>query len=229
MIKTTSEKIKTHKTHVGLILDRSGSMETNLNETITGFNEQIAGLREVTDHEVRVTFTVFGTKADVRYVDRPLDEVSDLTKETYVPSGWTALYDAVGTTIMNIEDGTLIEEGDAVLIMVFSDGAENSSKEYTPESLAAVINRLQETGKWTFTYLGSNQDLATIARTLNVPSGNLCSYSATPTGTKSAHAVAKCSAKRYFADRSEGATKVDSFYSTGGIAEVGEEAQTVTS
>jgi uncharacterized protein YegL len=206
------------KTHVALVLDQSGSMGTTLVETISGFNEQLDTLREMrsVDHEIGVTFTVFGTKVTTHFVDKPIEEVRNISEETYQPKGWTALYDAVGTTIIALEDTVDSDPEDAYLVMVFSDGKENQSKEYTSDSLASVINRLKGTGKWTFTYLGSNQDLSKVVETLGVSVGNVCNYSSDSAGTLTAYAAQSRATKRYFAARFVGEACCDSLYSSDG-------------
>lgn len=206
------------KTHVAMILDSSGSMEPTKQETIGGFNEQLATLRslQTESHQINVTFTIFGTKSDTVYVDRPISEVADLTEETYKPSGWTSLYDAVGTTIVRLEDEVISAKDDAFLIMIVSDGQENMSKEYTSKSLSAVINRLKATDHWTFTYLGSNQDLAQVQETLGVDAGNLCSYSSDAGGTTKGFAAQNSGTSSYFSARSAGMTSSSNLYSDNG-------------
>jgi hypothetical protein len=102
--------------------------------------------------------------------------------------------------------------------MVFSDGddrgplgKDRGSSEYTAATLANVIERLQKTGKWTFTYLGTNHDLAKVATTLGLPVGNVCSYTAERTNV--GFEASRARTRKYFAARSCGATAVNSFYS----------------
>lgn len=203
------------KTHVALILDKSGSMGSMLTETISGFNEQLETLKQMQSdaNEVAVTFTVFGTEVDIRCVGQPVEEVIELTTETYRPSGWTALYDAVGLTIIKLEDEAQAGPDDAFLVMVFSDGQENQSKEYRANTLASVIKRLEGTGKWTFSYMGSNQDLGALAQDLGVAVSNVCSYEATKSGSRSAFSAQRRATKRYFSARASGQSQCNFLYS----------------
>lgn len=207
------------KTNVALILDRSGSMETVKVETVSGFNEELETLRsmETPEHQIGVTLTVFGTTVDTLFVNMPVNEVAELTAETYVPKGWTALYDAVGSTIVKLEDEISASEDDAFLVKIFSDGEENQSKEYTGTSLSAVIHRLKTTNKWTFSYLGSNQDLGMVRETLGVDVGNLCSYSGTKSGTTTAFAASRTGTKRYLRARASGQSSSSCLYSDDGL------------
>jgi uncharacterized protein YegL len=172
--------------HVALVLDRSGSMESARDETISGFNEYIQAIRETAEREeleVRVTLTTFNHQVQIEYVDAPLSRLETLTRATYQPDGMTAMLDAVGETIERL---TGAPEDDTFLVSIFSDGLENASERYTYKEIAERIQRLTETGRWTFTYLGANQDLSQVSRDLNIDPGNVAAYQASPAGTAQA-------------------------------------------
>jgi uncharacterized protein YegL len=202
-------------THVAVVLDESGSMEKTKVETISGINEQFETLKALVtpDHEIRMTLVVFGSTVRVQYIDRPLNEIEMVSEETYTPKGWTALYDAVGQTIVHLEDDTAASEDDAFWLMVVSDGQENHSKEYKAHTLAAVINRLQASGKWTISYLGTGHDLGVVNRTLGVSASNMCNYTSGKIGTTKGHAVNRLAATKYMKARSEEKTSCLNLYS----------------
>src|ERR1035437_7488867 len=84
------------------VVDESGSMLSQQGTIISGFNEQLNTMKqEEKENDVRylVTLVKFSDTVTVLYKDKPLSEVPELTTSTYVPSGWTALYDAIGATI----------------------------------------------------------------------------------------------------------------------------------
>lgn len=176
-----------HSTHILIVLDESGSMGRMQGEAIDGFNEQISELKgkQTDKHSVYVSFTKFGSKPSIEYVAKPVNEVELLTTETYKPGGMTALYDAVGETIQMVEDAIGEPENSAFLVMVISDGQENNSKNFTSKSLSEVVKRRQEKN-WTFTYMGSNQDLSVISESLGIDKRNFCSFTATKDGTNAA-------------------------------------------
>jgi hypothetical protein len=106
-----------------------------------------------------------------------------MSRKYYVPDGSTAMLDAVGQTIDRLErEGSRIHEA-SVLVCIISDGQENSSTDYTYESVAELIQRLTATERWTFTYLGSNQDLSIVSEHLSIPLTNTSSYASTREGT----------------------------------------------
>jgi hypothetical protein len=86
------------------------------------------------------------------------------------------MLDAVGQTIDRLErEGSQIDEA-SVLVCTISDGQENSSTDYTYESVAERIQRLSASERWTFSYLGSNQDLSVVSDSLSISMANTSSY-----------------------------------------------------
>jgi hypothetical protein len=109
-----------------------------------------------------------------------------MSRKHYVSDGSTAMLDAVGQTIDRLErEGNQIDHA-SVLVCVISDGQENSSTDYTYASVAERITRLTATERWTFSYLGSNQDLSVVSESLSIPFANTSSYSSTGEGTADA-------------------------------------------
>lgn len=175
--------------HVAIVLDRSGSMESCRDATIGGVNEYEQHIRRTAWEEgldTRVTLTVFNDHIRMPLFQAPLERLHALSRETYVPDGTTRLLDAVGRTIDRLERrGEKIGET-TVLVCVVSDGYENASREYSQAHVASRIERLTATDRWTFTYLGSNQDLSRVSADLRIPAGNMAAYDATPAGTADA-------------------------------------------
>ncbi len=175
--------------HVALILDRSGSMESCRDETIGGFNEYAQQVRATAAQEglqVRLTLTVFNHEVRVPLFEQPLTRLHPMSRKYYVPSGSTAMLDAVGETIDRLErDGTGIADT-SVLVCIISDGHENASQRYSYADVAERIQRLTATERWTFTYMGANQDLSVVSDRLNIPVANTASYAATEAGTADA-------------------------------------------
>ncbi len=57
-----------------------------------------------------------------------------------------------------------------------TDGEENSSHNYTWHQLAAAIKRQTEEYRWTFLFLGANQDAIATAAQMNIAAANAASY-----------------------------------------------------
>jgi len=155
------------KTVVNFILDKSGSMFANQEATISGFNEYIATLKskkKKTD-DILFSLTLFDTNVLQKYVAIPIKEVKKLTKESYVPDGFTALYDAVVETVEKVNEKVDEIKGETKhLVVIMTDGQENSSTLHNENCLKDLIKKLGEKN-WTFVFLGANQD--SWATTLN--------------------------------------------------------------
>jgi uncharacterized protein YegL len=191
-------------THASFVLDRSGSMQGIKSQIIGLFNEQLKSLGTET-----MSLVTFSTT-----VDEPqfYSKTKELTATDYNPSGWTALYDAVGRTIEMMEKIPVTPDQDvAYLVIIFTDGEDNSSKEYTTSLLARKIKELQDTKRWTFVYIGVEMDLAT--EKLNIPHKNTLGLKR---GLADGGSVMCSSARSYGADRKLGATYTSNYFGSSG-------------
>lgn len=84
---------------VNLILDKSGSMSTKVQDVIGGFNLYIAELAKEPAVDYGFSLTLFDTSVAMKYSAVPLAQVAKLDSSTYRPSGNTALLDAIGNTV----------------------------------------------------------------------------------------------------------------------------------
>lgn len=151
-------------THITVILDCSGSMESIREDTIGGFNafvrQQKAG-----PGEASLTLVQFDSQDpyEVVWHFRPVEKVPALTRETYVPRGGTPLLDALGRGINDIEASIRRlnddEQPEQVIVAVITDGQENSSKEINKNQIEQMIRKRTEAG-WEFVFLSA--DLAAI-------------------------------------------------------------------
>lgn len=154
---------------VAVVLDRSTSMTGLQHAVIEGFNEYLAELREQ-EGETFLTLTVFADEYEFVYEGKPLDEVVELTTETYSPYGNTALYDSIAATARRVE-ASLKAAGKPdtkVLIVTLTDGEENWSKEFDRNEdgaarLAKLVQKYEAKGNYTFVYLGYGQTRAYVA------------------------------------------------------------------
>jgi Mg-chelatase subunit ChlD len=120
-----------NRTHITLILDRSGSMASIKSDVIAGVNNFINEQKKVPG---RCTLTVvqFDDK-DPYEVLIDKKDIADATVLTdYQPRGWTPLYDAVGRGIVMTGDWLRSlrdnERPEKVVFVIMTDGAENHSK-----------------------------------------------------------------------------------------------------
>ena len=169
------------------ILDESGSMNVQRDTVISGFNEQIETMKqeEISNNiSYLVSLTKFNDRVTVVYKDLPLNKILPLTYETYCPNGWTALYDAIGSTI----DTAMLGETDTV-VTIFTDGQENKSKTWKKVGIKTLIDLRQNENKWGFIYFGANQDAWQEASSLGM--ANAVNYTTSNTGA-AIYAMSMC-------------------------------------
>jgi uncharacterized protein YegL len=141
------------KTLVNVVMDKSGSMSTKVQDIIGGFNTYIAELKKDAAMEYLLTLTLFDTDFVEAYLAEPLSKVQDLDTKTYQPGGGTALNDAIGRTIKLVEGDS--RNADKIITVIMTDGEENSSHEYSTEAVKQLIERKEKDG-WAFIFLGAS-------------------------------------------------------------------------
>lgn len=176
-----------HYTEIAFVLDRSGSMESCQEAAIDGFNRFLAEQQQ-TEGLARLTLVLFDHEYLVPVRSIPVQEVVPLTNETYVPRGMTALLDAIGQTIDEL--GTSLaampekQRPGQVIVAILTDGFENASQHRTWADVAAAIRHQTDAYKWTFLFLGANQDAIATAAQLNIHASNSATYVADAAGAR---------------------------------------------
>ena len=191
-----------------MILDKSGSMHGLEADTIGGFNAMIEKEKKL-GIDVRVTTVLFNDKMDRLYEHREIRNVRPLTERTYETGGTTALLDAVGDTILHMEQsGAADRQGTKVIVVIITDGMENASTEFTKAKVKGLISDKQEKAGWDFIYLGANIDAAEEADAIGVRKANAVTYKNTSSGVRANYdAVGVYVAERASGDKESGAWK----------------------
>ncbi len=186
LARLTATPAKAGRTIIAYALDESGSMEACRDAVLSGFAEYLATLRRAPGADRAAFFLVkFNTRAVPVHRGRPLAQVPNLTPETYQPDGNTALYDAVMEVIAAV-DRRLAPE-DRVLVIVHTDGQENSSRRYGKADVVQAIRDREARGNWTFVYLGADQDAWGEGVGLGMAGQNTAAYQATAAGTRATY------------------------------------------
>ena len=141
---------------VNMILDKSGSMETRWEDVVGGYNSYLNELKADDKTDYRMTVVLFDTNKTVVCDDVLLSDVEPMTVRSYVPSGGTALYDAVGETVSNAKT----EDVTKVVTVIMTDGQENSSRLWTYDRVTGLINSKEQEGNWTFIFMGETLKIA---------------------------------------------------------------------
>ncbi|MDE6010740.1 MAG: VWA domain-containing protein [Muribaculaceae bacterium] len=158
-----------------IILDESGSMGSLTSATIEGCNSVLATARKVqqenTDSQ-RVLVSIYAFQSGAvpsRYIvhNDPADKVADIDGRAYRPCGCTPLYDAIGTTLTELEAVAKTHEDATGVITIITDGMENDSKRYSHKDVVSLIDRFKEMG-WVVNFIGANVDVEKVADTLHI-------------------------------------------------------------
>jgi uncharacterized protein with von Willebrand factor type A (vWA) domain len=139
------------------LIDRSGSMETCIDDTIGGFNTFVKDQSP----DTMLSLTLFDNEIKHVYTKK-VSEIEPLDRKTYIPRGGTALLDAIGYIIKSVPPN------ETPCIVILTDGCENSSKKYTKLHISDLI-REKKKMDWTFVFLAANQDAIESAGELGIP------------------------------------------------------------
>ncbi|MDY2779550.1 MAG: VWA domain-containing protein, partial [Alloprevotella sp.] len=136
--------METQKIFNLVILDASGSMESIYTQALTGVNETLATIRMAqTQHpELRQYVSLASFSAGEQFLNRiysavPIDEARNITREDYPLLGCTALYDAMGTCISELQQK--VTHGDRVLVTIITDGYENASRTWSGQQIKSLV------------------------------------------------------------------------------------------
>jgi hypothetical protein len=171
--------------HIIFLLDKSGSMGIVRDATISKFNDYIQEQKTVPG-QAFMTLTLFDNEIYVKYKNRPIKDVPLLDRnnkdlnapESYLPSGTTAYFDAIGITISELDkleanQKTTVpfvpDTKKKVLFVILTDGQENSSQEYTDiREIQRLIDLRKEQFNWEFNFLGAGIDAKKAGNRLHI-------------------------------------------------------------
>jgi len=206
--------------HVAFVMDHSGSMSFQQKLALDNYNEQLASLKRKSNEsgiETYVTLVEFDNRIIVKYEDRLIDEIKPETD--YWTEGLTSLNDAIfkGTSLLKKSMKNDTCEDKSALIIIMTDGHENSSKEFAGDKganfLKKEIEKLEKTDEWTFTFMGAGIDVqATAVAGLGMGRGNTISFSADSAVFKMSGGSVKNGIGTYYSARMGGAKTVSDFH-----------------
>ena len=159
---------------VNVILDKSGSMASKLNDVIEGFNAYVDGLAQEDKVDYLFSLTLFDTMVAYRDVAIPLSNVKKLDPKSYEPGGNTALNDAIGITVRKLDADR--PQVDKVITVIMTDGEENSSREWTHDAVKELIHQKEKEGVWTFVFLGAAPNTWDQGKSYGIPAANVAQY-----------------------------------------------------
>lgn len=174
-------------THIVVILDRSGSMQSIRQDVIGGFNAFLKQQREEGDGTL--TLVQFDSQDPYEVVHRfaPLATMPELSEQTFVPRAATPLLDAVGRGINDLEH-TLsgLDEAERparIVFVIVTDGMENSSHEFGRAQIVQMVREKQDGAGWVFVFLSADLQAIEEAVDTGMQTQRVMSFDKTAEGT----------------------------------------------
>ena len=175
---------KEKKLDVVFILDRSGSMSNQVDNTISSFNEYLEREKKNKYH-TNITTVLFDDNYSILHDREDIKKVKKLTEKDYYVGGCTALYDALGNTIHSFEN----KDTDKVLFIIITDGYENASREYKKDDIKKLIKKHKD---YEFIYIGADIDSYAAGNDIGIRSSNIANFKKDKRGTSKLFKAVEC-------------------------------------
>ncbi len=207
------------KTYFGISRDHSGSMRSIGPAAAKDYNSLIESLKTESrnsNQDTIVSVVKCGTTRAAlvtrEIVNSNVSALKALTRHEYDTDGSsTPLFDSVGelinilSSVPDANDPTV-----AFVIMVITDGGENSSREWR-NKLIPKIQELQRTDRWTFIFRvprGYGRELIGFG----IPAGNILEWDQTDRGVELASQATAQAMTQFYQTRAMGQTSTQKFY-----------------
>ncbi|MDY6071433.1 MAG: vWA domain-containing protein [Bacilli bacterium] len=181
-------KTRDNEMDVVFLLDRSGSMGGIEKDTIGGYNSYIDSQR---GKNVKVTTILFDDKYEVLHNRVDVDNIKKLTNKEYYVRGCTALLDAIGKTIREMED----KNPNKVIFIITTDGYENASTKYNKSQIKELISVHKD---WKFMYIGADIDSYSEGRSLGIKDEFIANYKKTDRGISKLYNALTTASKLFY-------------------------------
>jgi Mg-chelatase subunit ChlD len=216
--------------HAIFVQDHSGSMSmttgngTRAQLAMNNFNEQLAKIQRESG-EVQTNISIIEFDDRILMNGTPLVLLPDkhivaIDSNDAVPmtdwwcGGSTALRDAIGAAINLGTD--LIKNYDvkdqSVLVIILTDGEENDSREWSDEQIRKEIKHLEDSGIWTFTFMGGELQAQEAISKMGFLSTNTAAFANTAEGFKMSAEKTMSGLDKYYTARKVGETQVKDFF-----------------
>jgi hypothetical protein len=209
---------ETLNTHVFFVLDKSNSPEQIKDEILKNFNLQIDMLKSSQTKKMKTTVSLSICNSDLNHVffNKDIFEVPKLEHHDFLAKSNDSSVNDKSSYIFSILDAAagiqnIEDENTSCILVLLSDNKESLFKTSGKE-IQNRIQSLQNTGRWTFTYIAANQDLNILSKTLGIPKGNMLKYESNSFGLNEMIAKHVKYLGSYFMARSYGTKCTRGFY-----------------
>ena len=190
---TGGNKNSSGKTELVFILDASGSMYELASDTRGGFNSLLRQQRQ-SGAETLVSTVLFNSGLSLLHDRLPIGDVPEMTETDYLPSGCTALVDAIGSSIRHIRNIHRYARPEDLpahtLFVITTDGLENASRYYSADEVRDMVRTQSKDAGWEFIFLGADMDTVETAEFYGIDRSRAARYSNDPGGTAKKFAAA---------------------------------------
>lgn len=192
-----------------MITDISGSM-WNIKADAEGGIRQYVRDQAALPGKTTLSFVQFDTAHELVHDFAPLQ---DAFGYTLTPRGGTALLDAVGFAVTQFGERLAVmpeaRRPGKVIVLITTDGKENSSHEYTRPQVKELLTQQQEKYGWAVSYIGANVDAFAEAGDMGIPVSAAMNYRASRVGTQSVYAGASRASLAFASGQSIGISYTD--------------------
>jgi hypothetical protein len=194
--------------HVALVLDASVSMRPHGSRVPIVADQLIQQLAEQSkqlDQETRVTVYTFGDhdKQKCSFYDKDVLRLPSLAGRYAPTDGSTALLDAVGKALDDLNKTAQLYGDHAFLVYILTDGEENSSRVESSRSIASRLTTLPE--NWTVAMFVPNARGKHAAISFGFQPDNIAMWDTTTVhGMEQVNDVIRAATSNYMSARSSG-------------------------
>jgi hypothetical protein len=188
------------KTEIVVLMDASGSMHSIREDAVGGLNAFVEDQKKESG-EANLTVTFFDSNRYAKWQDGIDLQSCPVLGEEYQPGASTPLLDATGRTIeelgarlSGLDDA---ERPGRVMVIILTDGHENSSRHFTKEQVKGLIRQQEATYKWEFVYLGANVDAFAEGAEMGFQMDHIAGFTSSKRGIRAAFDAVSASAKQY--------------------------------
>lgn len=182
--------------HYILVIDRSGSMKDIKADTEGGIRQFIQD-QAALPGKGTISLYEFDTEHDRVFA---FANIKTAPEYTLRPRGGTALLDAIGFAVTREGEKLAAMPEDqrpgTVILLIATDGDENSSHEYTKPQVKDLLTEQQEKYDWAVSYIGANVDAFSVAQGIGLAANSAMDYAPTARGTYGAFAAASSASLR---------------------------------
>ena len=156
---------KQNITDIIVIFDKSGSMSCMGDEPLQSVNIFIKQQKKENIEGTRFSLIMFSTTYNKVIDNILLKDVKKLEKHQYRPNGSTSLNDVICNTIKDQLDS---DKPSNKVLLIVTDGMENSSQEYSYKDRKDYINNVRDNYDWKVIFIGANLDVQRVASSMGI-------------------------------------------------------------